>query len=200
MSRRPLPSSRGSRITLAVALLVVLAGTATNLGQPGPLAGDVARGSLARPVSGSGGGQLRLDYRREPSEPSELRVSRARSRLFRIGGRLSGQLAPGVSVPLDLVLSNPHAYPVFVMSLTVRVRRIRAPRADAGHRCTVRDFAVARFSGRPFKLRPASSARLKRLGIARWRWPRVRMRDRPVNQDGCKGASLRLEYRGTGRR
>jgi hypothetical protein len=35
---------------------------------------------------------------------------------------------------------------------------------------------------------------LVRLAIPSWRWPHLKMRNRPVNQDGCKGARLTLGY------
>lgn len=125
-------------------------------------------------------------------------VEPPRRGLFKISGAPGGRLAPGLSASLDLVLTNPNRFAITVLSLTVRVRSISAPRADAGHPCTRQDFIIAQFSGRPMRLRPAETRALGRLGIAPGRWPRVSMPDRAINQDGCKSASLTLDYRGEG--
>ena len=37
---------------------------------------------------------------------------------------------------------------------------------------------------------------LARLAVPSWRWPRLKMRNLPVNQDGCKDAQLTLGYLG----
>ena len=95
----------------------------------------------------------------DPSASVELVAPPERTPLFRIRGRASGRLAPGRSVPVDLVLTNPHAFPVSVMSLTLRVRSIRAPHADAGHPCTLGDFAVTQYSGPRFELSPGAASR-----------------------------------------
>ena len=41
-----------------------------------------------------------------------------------------------------------------------------------------------------------ASTSLVRLGVPAWQWPNLKMRNRPVNQDGCKGATLKLSYLG----
>jgi hypothetical protein len=126
-----------------------------------------------------------------------LVVARARRSTSSIAGELHQLLAPGVSVPLDLRLTNRRGGPIAVVRLTVAVAAIRAPAADAAHPCTVGDFRVTQFSGAyGFRL-PASGTRtLTALGIPAARWPRVTMLDRPVNQDGCKRASLTLAFTG----
>jgi hypothetical protein len=139
---------------------------------------------------------LRSDDR---STAVELRNPPPRRGLFGISGIPSGPLAPGLSAVLDLVLVNPNAFPITVRSLTVRVRTISAPRADPGHSCNSQDFTVAQFSGGGLRVHATSTTSLARLGVARARWPRVSMPDRAVNQDGCKGASLTLDYRGVSR-
>jgi hypothetical protein len=155
-----------------------------------------ANASVTTPTLSSKGDRSRSD---DPSTRVELVSSPPRRGLFGISGIPSGQLAPGLSAVLDLVLINPNAFPITVRNLSVRVRTISAPRADPGHSCSSRDFTVAQFSGGGLRLRRASTTSLGRLGVARARWPRVGMPDRAVNQDGCKGASLTLDYRGVGR-
>jgi hypothetical protein len=161
-----------------------------------PRAANGADASVTTPTLSSKGDRSRSD---DPSTRVELVSSPPRRGLFGISGIPSGQLAPGLSAVLDLVLINPNAFPITVQNLSVRVRTISAPRADPGHSCSSRDFTVAQFSGGGLRLRRASTTSLGRLGVARARWPRVGMPDRAVNQDGCKGASLTLDYRGVSR-
>ncbi len=126
-----------------------------------------------------------------------LVVDRPRGFSVSIAVDIHQLLAPGASVPLDLGLTNRHGGPVEVARLTVGVARVRSVQADAAHPCTVGDFGVIQFSGAyGFRL-PASRTRtLAALGIPAARWPRVTMLDRPVNQDGCKRASLTLTFTG----
>jgi hypothetical protein len=161
-----------------------------------PRATNDVSASRSTPAHSPDPARSRLD---DPSTAVELHNPPRRPGPFGIRGIPSGPLAPGLSAVLDLVLTNPNAFSITVRSLTVRVRSIRAPSADPGHACSNLDFSVSQFSGRGLRLRPASKTSLGRLGIARARWPRVTMPDRAVNQDGCKGASLTLDYRGVGR-
>jgi hypothetical protein len=127
-----------------------------------------------------------------------LVVARPSHTGFAIHGTVAVPLAPGISAPLDLSLTNPHGFTLKVRRLDVRVAAIRAPHADATHPCSTRDFAVAQFSGAyGFAVPRASTRRLSRLRIAASRWPRVAMTNRPVDQDGCKRASLTLRFTGT---
>jgi uncharacterized membrane protein len=120
---------------------------------------------------------------------------------FTIGGNLSGLLAPGITTPLDLVLSNPNRKPLSVTNLTVTVQSVTRTTTAIAHNlaCTPADYAVAQYSG-PYPLAvPANgSASLSGLGIASSARPQVGMRNTSVNQDGCKGATLTLAYNGSG--
>jgi hypothetical protein len=118
-------------------------------------------------------------------------------RTFTIGGTAAGLLTPGGAARIDLRLTNPNGVPLKIESLFVRILRVRASGADASHPCTVGDFAVARFSGAyRFKLPASRTTSLSKLGFPPRQWPAVLMLDRPVNQDGCKRASLVLSYSG----
>jgi hypothetical protein len=117
---------------------------------------------------------------------------------FEISGRLSRPLAPGVSIPVNLGLANPTGSLFTVSSLSTRVSNVTAPGQDAAHPCTAEDFSVQQFSGPyGFQLPESSNNTLASLGIPESQWPRVAMVDRPVNQDGCKGASLTLDFAGS---
>jgi len=117
----------------------------------------------------------------------------ARQRPFAIGGDLRVALRPGVSLPLNLVLTNRYHFTLQITRLTVRASVDRRHRA-AG--CSVRrDFAARQlaFSAYPIGLPRGRTRRLTQLGVHPL--PRIRMRALArTNQDACKGASLRLSY------
>jgi hypothetical protein len=115
---------------------------------------------------------------------------------FAISGTLHGALIPGMSTPLDLTLTNPGPA-TRILRLGVDLYRVIAPRADATHPCTVDDFSVTQFSGKYGFALPSSSTRtLSQLGFPSGQWPVIAMLNRPVNQDGCQGASLDFRYSG----
>ena len=81
--------------------------------------------------------------------------------------------------------------------VTVTVSSVSAPAATAQLPCTTSDFAVTQFRGSyPFEI-PAGNSALQSLGFAGSTWPTVRLVNRPVNQDGCQGATITIAYRGT---
>jgi hypothetical protein len=120
-------------------------------------------------------------------------------RSFAIGGELTEPLEPGHAAALDLVLTNSDPSPLSVLSLGVRIAAITAPRANADFPCTTDDFSVEQFSGAYPLMVPASSTQsLTDLGVPGAELPQVVMLNRPVNQNGCRGASLRFDFGGTG--
>jgi hypothetical protein len=120
------------------------------------------------------------------------------NRPITLAGNLQGILTPGQPLPLNVTLTNPDSVDLSVTGLTVIVSAISAPHADASHPCTVGDFASEQFSGADGLTVPASTTTtIAGLGFAPAQWPWVGMVNRPVNQDGCKGASLTLSYSAT---
>jgi hypothetical protein len=118
---------------------------------------------------------------------------------FEITARPGQPVAPGGATTLDLALVNRRPRPLSVTSVVVRLAAVVAPGTDPAHPCDGRDFTVQQLSAAvPLVVPAGASVRLSDLGVPRAAWPRVAMVDRPVNQDGCKGASLRLEYAATG--
>jgi hypothetical protein len=119
---------------------------------------------------------------------------------FTISGDLpsSSPLEPGLSVPFDLSLTNPGPVEIAISGLEVSVGDISAPNAAATFPCTAADFSVSQFSGGYGFTLPATSTRsLSELGFAGSQLPQVEMWNRPVNQNGCKGASLQFDFSGT---
>jgi hypothetical protein len=117
---------------------------------------------------------------------------------FKIAGSVSG-LAPNVTKPLDLMLSNRSGSDLWVFSLTTAIGAVNAPNATPALPCTAADFSIHQYSGLlPLLLLPArSSTSLSARGLAQATWPSVTMLNRPVNQNGCKGATLMFSYGGT---
>jgi hypothetical protein len=119
--------------------------------------------------------------------------------LFTISGNTTEPISPGVRAPLDLRLTNPHAFALTATGLRVSVQKVSAPNADNAHPCTIGDFAVDQASSdMQITVAARATSTLSNLGIPRAKQPHVGMLNRPVNQDGCKGASLTLAYTASG--
>ena len=117
---------------------------------------------------------------------------------FRIRGNLARPLAPGVSQPLDLRLTNPYRFSLKVTRLTIAVS---VDRRHVAAGCRVApNYKVTPLAKRayPIRLRPRRTRSLRALGVRRL--PRVAMRNLPTNQDACKGAKLKFRYAGRARR
>ena len=112
----------------------------------------------------------------------------------------AGGLQPGTLRSLNLAITNPNRLRISVTSLTVSLQRVSAPNATRSLPCTLADFTVEQFSGRyPLIVSARSTRTLSALRIPTAEWPQVAILDRPVDQDGCKGASVTLAYGGTAR-
>jgi hypothetical protein len=117
---------------------------------------------------------------------------------FAIAGNLSTPLEPGTGGSLDLALTNLGTTEIAVSGLQVALSGIGAPHATSSYPCTSDDFSVAQFSGAYGFTIPASSTRtLSELGFSEAQMPQVAMPNRPLNQNGCKGALLQFDFTGT---
>ena len=124
---------------------------------------------------------------------------RAASSPVTITGDVTGAIAPGAMMPLNLSLDNSNDFALSIDRITVSVQEVDAPRADAEHPCTSADFVVRQLSASAvLRLAANLAADLSGMGLATEHWPAVGMLDRPVNQDGCKGAFLTLGYEASG--
>lgn len=132
-----------------------------------------------------------------PPSPATVRAPDA----FMISGNLSDPLTPGIGHPLNLSLANLESADISIIDLEVRVASVSGLQGVQGRPCSVSDFAVRQFSGAfGFTVPGSSSASLEALGFTPSEMPEVSMRDLPVNQDNCKGASLTLGFSGTATR
>ena len=114
---------------------------------------------------------------------------------FTIAGNTVEPLSPAVTVPLNLKFTNARVFPLTLLDVTVIIRSVDAPQADDAHPCTIADFMVQQIPRSLDVSLPARSTRtLDGLGVSPTRWPRVGMLNRSVNQDGCKGSTVSLDY------
>jgi hypothetical protein len=144
------------------------------------LAAGLVRCSPTAPAAGTGGGTGHA------SGPV---------RAIYLTGRASRQITPGSSAPVNLRLTNSASYSVSVTRLTVSIHAVDAPRSDATHPCTAGDFALRQSPpGLIVRVAASASSTLLELGTSRVEWPQVGMLDTSRNQDGCKGASVALDF------
>jgi hypothetical protein len=117
---------------------------------------------------------------------------------FTISSGSIGALAPGVSRPINLTMTNSNNSPIAISNLSVTVQSVTKA-TGVTKSCATADYAVTQYSG-PYPLTVAKngSASLASLGVAESQWPQLRMLDTNANQDGCKGATLTLAYTGSG--
>ena len=138
-------------------------------------------GPVGRSTDAAGPGSVRA--------PSSLTIS----------GDVRRQISPGELVPIDLRLDNTSDLDLAIDHITVAVVGIDAPRADVDHPCSAADFEVRQLSGGVvLRIAGNSAQNLSGMDLPDENWPAVSMVDRPVNQDGCKGASLTLRYEASG--
>jgi hypothetical protein len=114
-----------------------------------------------------------------------------------VSGRVGTPLYPGaLPTPVDPSLHNPNGYPLRVTRITLAVRAVIAPHATPALPCAAADFTTTSYTGHTF-LAPSGWSTLEHDRVPRTQWPTVAMLDRPVNQDGCRGATLELAYKGS---
>lgn len=119
---------------------------------------------------------------------------------FSISGEISTSLAPGAAHALDLEIANPNDLPLIVIDVQVVVLNVEAPNSTTILPCSTNDFVVTQLeSNLELVIRARSSNSLSELDLSAEAWPHVGMLDSDENQDGCKGATVTLEYSGSGR-
>jgi hypothetical protein len=107
-----------------------------------------------------------------------------------IGGNPTRAVYPGSHTPIDLRLTNSHAFKVLVKDLRVSVRPVTSKEGCRGDT----DFGVGQYRGPyPLVLRPGTT-RLSALVADASLWPQLGMHNLPRNQDACRGARVRLDY------
>ena len=118
---------------------------------------------------------------------------------FVISGSPTEPMSPGVQVPLDLRLQNSNKTSMSVTDVEVIVREVDAPNSTDQLPCLVDDFTVAQVpDDLDLTLPPEATSSLSELSLTSTKWPHVGMRNTSVNQDGCKGATLTLDFSASG--
>jgi len=117
------------------------------------------------------------------------------SAAFQIKGDATAPVSPGISASLDLRFVNPHVEPMVVTHLKITIRNLTAPGADRDHPCSVGDYSLKQIADSvEIRLPPSTTTGFRDLHIPEKRWPRVGMIYGESNQDGCRGATLKLGY------
>ena len=117
----------------------------------------------------------------------------------KVTGAAQGQLSPGTSAPIALRFQNPNKHKVQMKRVRVKISGIIAPNADAAHPCTTADFAVRQMPRRTLLRVPAKrTTDLAAMRVPMEAWPWLTMLNRPLNQDGCKGAEVKLKFKARG--
>jgi hypothetical protein len=140
-----------------------------------------------------------LAHAPQPGEGSDDLSLADSSGSFTIAGTTTESISPGLGAPLNLKLTNTQTSPMVIHDLQVTVTRVQAPNADTTHPCSLSDFIVRKAStSQIITIAPQSTSTLSNLGLPIATWPRVGMLNRPVDQDGCKGAQLTLAFAASG--
>jgi hypothetical protein len=117
---------------------------------------------------------------------------------FQVAGDLGVPLAPGVRVPLNLSLTNPHKFDLRITNLAVAVEEATSRTGCSGtQNFKVTPIPAARY---PITLPAQETRTLAQLGLPAGDRPQVEMLNQPWNQDACKGASITLDYSGSARK
>jgi hypothetical protein len=112
---------------------------------------------------------------------------------FTISGDISQALAPGVTAPVDLSLTNTNNQPIKITSLVVSVKSTNKPA------CTTDNFSVRQFAGSYPLVVPANATRtLSALGASTTQMPALTFINKPSNQDACQNTKITLGYAGVG--
>ena len=127
--------------------------------------------------------------------PLQLR----RGHKVKVTGVAQGQLRPGASAPIALTFQNPNKHKVQMKRVRVKISGVIAPNADAAHPCTTADYTIRQMPRRTvLKVRGKRTTALAAMHIPMESWPWITMLNRPLNQDGCKGAEVRLKFKARG--
>lgn len=116
-----------------------------------------------------------------------------------VEGTIATPLVPGGSEPIDVHLTNNRTRSVVITSVRLRVTLASVPQATAELPCTPADFNVSDADVGSVRIRAGGTMSLSQAGVDLGSWPRLTLRNTSVNQDGCKGATLNLNYTAKGR-
>jgi hypothetical protein len=123
--------------------------------------------------------------KRRPPPPAK------RFAIRQVRGKPAALLPGGKPSPLTLRLVNPNDARIFVTKVKVAVTSSPAQCPSASNLRIVQSNASR---SHPIRIRAGGSVRLPGGGISA---PKIQLRERPVNQDGCKGRRFHLRFSGS---
>lgn len=116
-----------------------------------------------------------------------------------IRGTATDELRPGTTSPIDVAVTNRGDRALVVSDLVVEIVELTAPQADGEHPCTRADFVLAQApTSLTMDVGARSTTSLSDAATSPATWPHIELLDRPVDQDGCKGATVTLAFAAVG--
>lgn len=121
-----------------------------------------------------------------------IEAAEGESKRFSISGGVASDLYPGAApTAIGLTLSNPNSVAIHVTSLLVAIAGSPAGCESATNIVLSQSSAS---SATPVEVPAHGSVTLPAQGVSA---PTIQLRDLPVNQDACKGATFSLAYSGS---
>jgi hypothetical protein len=114
------------------------------------------------------------------------------TKTFSIDGKVSGALAPGVSQPLALTITNPNTKPIIVTSLQVTVAP-GSTKAGCDGPTNLQVTQSNATSSNTITVPAKGKATVPSGSVSA---PQVLMKNLATNQDACKGATFTFNYSG----
>ncbi len=121
-----------------------------------------------------------------PLAPTAIDLSAYTSVAFKIDVQAVGTLRPGVTVPLDLTVTNPNTLPISVIGNSLNVSIL------SNSQCAATNFAVSSTLGTNIVVPGGATIHLSASSSHISRWPKISMRNTAFNQDGCRNQTLSL--------
>jgi hypothetical protein len=117
---------------------------------------------------------------------------------FTITGAVDGLLAPGRTLPVNLVFRNPFDFEIKVVSVTISIGDMTMSAGKMNPGCVgSKHLLVVQTLGATPILPSHVTRSLEQLDVPRGLWPKVSMPDLATNQDACKNSTFSLRYTGS---
>ena len=117
---------------------------------------------------------------------------------FSISGGPARLMAPGVTQPLDLVITNANDFPIEVTRIAATVQDATTKGGELNRACVgSKHMNVSRAFTGPVVVPAKATKSLSQLGTSVEQWPLISMLNLTSNQDACKGTTFELTYAGT---
>jgi hypothetical protein len=116
----------------------------------------------------------------------------------KLAGNVTRLLAPGLSSPVDVQITNTNHFDIVINNLQLTVQRATTKNGQANPSCDgATNLTIRQFSGAAFKVKESRTVSLSTLGLSQSTWPVITMPNLPVNQDACKNTTFTFAYSAT---